>query len=365
MANKRGRNEPCWCGSGKKYKRCHLNREKDDATSPWEAEKQMRKSFSVKTCSAPKRWHSECSGQIVQAHTVPKSLSLRAIARENHVYGYELSFSKLNKYNGKVPPELIGVNRASTFTGFCGVHDSKIFAPVETRKFESSKEQCFLLAYRALAREIFTKNASASLSDVRKSTDRGKSQAEQFDIQAMALMFDIGTAAGQKDNARHLAEMDACLENGRYDGPPPVMCSGAFFPQETIHGKKLQDLSDVTAEADLITLTSFYDGESGFVVFTWLEGSDGTCCDFVESLSLIPDEDISNALVRLMFEYFENVFIAPDWWESLSEDQQRALNSRMWGLVDRLKMGKESGSIQPDGIDFPQWKLVKRELVCG
>ena len=24
-AGKLGRNEPCWCGSGKKYKKCHLN----------------------------------------------------------------------------------------------------------------------------------------------------------------------------------------------------------------------------------------------------------------------------------------------------------------------------------------------------
>ena len=23
MANKIGRNDPCWCGSGKKYKKCH------------------------------------------------------------------------------------------------------------------------------------------------------------------------------------------------------------------------------------------------------------------------------------------------------------------------------------------------------
>ena len=24
-----GRNEPCWCGSGKKYKRCHYEADKD------------------------------------------------------------------------------------------------------------------------------------------------------------------------------------------------------------------------------------------------------------------------------------------------------------------------------------------------
>jgi uncharacterized protein YecA (UPF0149 family) len=25
-----GRNEPCWCGSGKKYKKCHLAKDKRD-----------------------------------------------------------------------------------------------------------------------------------------------------------------------------------------------------------------------------------------------------------------------------------------------------------------------------------------------
>ena len=24
-----GRNEPCWCGSGRKYKRCHLDRDRE------------------------------------------------------------------------------------------------------------------------------------------------------------------------------------------------------------------------------------------------------------------------------------------------------------------------------------------------
>lgn len=27
--NKVGRNKPCWCGSGKKYKYCHLNRDQE------------------------------------------------------------------------------------------------------------------------------------------------------------------------------------------------------------------------------------------------------------------------------------------------------------------------------------------------
>ena len=36
---KLGRNEPCWCGSGKKYKHCHLRLDETGATSPEDAEK--------------------------------------------------------------------------------------------------------------------------------------------------------------------------------------------------------------------------------------------------------------------------------------------------------------------------------------
>ncbi|WP_171842287.1 SEC-C metal-binding domain-containing protein, partial [Vibrio parahaemolyticus] len=28
-----GRNEPCWCGSGKKYKKCHLSRHQEEKYS--------------------------------------------------------------------------------------------------------------------------------------------------------------------------------------------------------------------------------------------------------------------------------------------------------------------------------------------
>jgi uncharacterized protein YecA (UPF0149 family) len=36
-----GRNEPCWCGSGKKYKKCHIH----------EDEKKLRKKYEA-SCSS-------------------------------------------------------------------------------------------------------------------------------------------------------------------------------------------------------------------------------------------------------------------------------------------------------------------------
>lgn len=32
-----GRNEPCWCGSGKKYKRCHIEADQQKRSSAYAA----------------------------------------------------------------------------------------------------------------------------------------------------------------------------------------------------------------------------------------------------------------------------------------------------------------------------------------
>lgn len=373
VGKKLGRNAPCWCGSGEKYKRCHLNRESQERRNPWEAEREMRKAFSKKLCSVPVDWTTECRGPPIRAHTVPKSTSLKSIARDGHVYGYVPTFAKLTEHKGKVPPELLGINKASTFTGFCVNHDSELFAPLETTPFTASPEQCFLLAYRALAREIYTKDASANLTDIRKESDKGRSESDQFAIQEKSFLFDIGLAAGQRDNSQHMREMQRCLTSRDFssvrayvievDGPPPVMCSGGIFPEETFDGAKLHDLGDTAEHADLLTITSFYDGSKGFVALVWLPKSDERCIPFVESLSAIPMNELTSALIRLIFEYMENTFVAPIWWESLPGGHRHVLNSRMWGIFDQLTSGKPTGNIQSDGIDFPSWNILSRRFV--
>ena len=99
--SKIGRNEPCWCGSGIKYKKCHLNREKQQMVNPWEVEKAMRKSFSTKDCLVPNSCKTECSGGIIQAHTVAKTW-LKKIAKDSHVYGFKTSLQTLINNKGLI-----------------------------------------------------------------------------------------------------------------------------------------------------------------------------------------------------------------------------------------------------------------------
>ncbi len=157
MKKKLGRNDQCWCGSGLKYKKCHMARERQEPVNIWEVAGEHNKLFGTKDCLAPDAMKVDCSGAIVKAHTVPRSGSLQQIARNGHVYSFIPTLGNIIKGKGRLQPRLVHINVASTFTGFCSTHDDGIFSKIEKQAFVGSQEQCFLLAYRGLARELYTK----------------------------------------------------------------------------------------------------------------------------------------------------------------------------------------------------------------
>lgn len=358
------RNDPCWCGSGRKYKKCHLGRESLPRLKPWEADADLKRAASVKYCLAPDALKGECSGQVVRAHTVPKRGSLRQIARNGHVYSaFPIDVRSLDRNLGTIQPRLLGINRASTFTGFCSVHDKSIFRKVEDEPFAASREQCFLLGYRAFAREIFFKKAAAQVLSGLRDADRGMPFEDQLALQTQTRKMNDGTSACLRDNVQEKARYDKILTNRNFElvrayvilleDAPPVMCSGAFFPEHDFDGNHLQDLLKLDVKVDMLTLSSFYGGENGAVVFTWLPGENAACERFISSLKGIPGNLLTDALVRLLFN-FENLHISPDWWESLTESQRSSLTLRLTAsshpAIERL-------GLEEDGISYGNWHI--------
>jgi hypothetical protein len=364
-----GRNDPCWCGSGRKFKHCHLDREKQEPIPTWEAESELRKAFSINTCSAPLTWRSECSKQISKAHTVPKSGSLERIARAGHVYSFVPNLRSLSKNQGILVPQLIGINRASTFTGFCSRHDDAIFAPLEKTNFAGTAEQCFLLAYRAQTREAFTKEAAMSLKSLRHNADRGSPVIDQAAIQAFNFFHETGLAAGLRDTAHYKSVYDDVLLNARFedvrayiieiDGAPPVMCSGGVFPEQDFEGTNLQDVADLKMTPHLLNFAAFYAGTCGAVVFAWLPESDRTCQELISSLDRVPDRDLTDSLLRFFFEFCENVHIQPAWWEHLPSSTRDSVQKRVTSSANPIK-GRQDGCLTDDGVRFPPWVIRQR-----
>jgi hypothetical protein len=91
--------------------------------NPWEVDAIRRKAYTKKYCLAPDAGDAACSGGIVNAHSVQGTL-LRRIARDGHVYGDVSSIGTLQRNLGQFTYGLVGVNLASTFTGFCNLHDT-------------------------------------------------------------------------------------------------------------------------------------------------------------------------------------------------------------------------------------------------
>ena len=118
-------------------------------------------------CSAPPQSKHNCSAKIVKAHTVPQA-SLSRIAIDGHVLSFLPNATNLEKYGAALPPQRRGIRLASTFTGFCAKHDDSVFAPLEKVPFTGTSEQCFLLAYRALARELYLKKVNLRYWDRRR-----------------------------------------------------------------------------------------------------------------------------------------------------------------------------------------------------
>ena len=325
--NSLGRNERCWCGSGRKYKKCHLNRSEEEPVPAWSAAKAMRKKFSRELCLAPKSMHDECSGKIVKAHTIPKSSSLKAIGQHGHVLGLKMSHESMTKFGGRLEPEKIGIKNASTFMGFCQKHDDKLFSCLEKYIFTATEEQCFKLAFRSFAKEYYAKAALVDMHQIHSELDRGKSLNRQLEIQEHSFLANVGAQMGLKDNEFHKKIFDRCAENNKYDDIRavvlvfdelfPAQVCGSVNPDFDFNNNKIQDMSDVNLVPDLLSLTSFYDGEKSVIVLSWLEYCHKSCETLVESLLQKPPEIISTYLLQYIFSNFENFFLSPVWWDGL------------------------------------------------
>ena len=374
---KHPRNKPCFCGSGKKYKTCHGWTGSQRPISSEEVIGGLKKAFDAKVCLTPGPWLGDCSSKIVLAHTVPESSSLRQIAVKGKVFSVKQNSGRLAKAmkygiaaSSKEPVEieLKGINKASTFKGFCSYHDRTIFEPIEgANRFSGSLEECFLLGYRALAFEIYKKKAQLSWLDLNQEMDRGKSLVRQKQMVKIRRELSAYTLKGWEDFSRYKKAFDQVLLSQDFstqrgyvieiDGPPPVMCCTGFQPLQDVIGAELQDLQNFNRIPDLFCVTSFHSGEHGFIAFSWLTQNDLACREFIKSLRAIPTRQLTNVLLRFFFRYSENIHIAPGWWDGLGERNQRILLKYLEYLPEILGPKPLQAN---DGLNIGPWRIVGR-----
>lgn len=329
MSEKIGRNDPCWCGSGRKYKKCHLGRANEPKLPSAALQHMIQQEFGVKECLHPLASPTTC-GKVIAAHTIQRAGAIRSLAdATNHVR----TFYPLRLDDEGMPIlHKRGVHRASTFAGFCERHDGETFAAIERMPFIGTAEQCFLIAYRALCHELYQKAASLRSQPVlRDFGDKGEPVDEQRRRQHRFAVIHAGVQHGLQDAHNKKFLMDQHLLSGdftdwrrfiiRFKGDICVASTGAPTPTYDLVGKELQVLHDpnIAIQHLFYGVVPIQDG--GAVVFSWLS-VDRACSRFISSLEKLPKKLLPSILIQFMFAHVENTFFSEAWWSSLNDVQR-------------------------------------------
>lgn len=331
------RNDKCWCGSNLKYKKCHLDRDKQQRLTLGEIKGEKSKQKPLKKCFHRSVDDANCDGKIINAHTVSKSSSLKKIARDGKIYHYKPNFNALCKNDGKFILELIGVSQASTFTGFCAYHDRTLFSPIENKEFTIDNYNCLLLGYRAITKEIHAKLSQNDNVALLKELDKGLSLIMQFNLQQTIAVYEMGLKYGLDNLNEIKKEYDqAFLQNDfsqvkyfviEIADSANIMFSGAFYPQYDFRGIKLQDYAE-SIKLDSIAVNVVATATKSYIVFQWMGESDVNN-KFIESLLTYTKNDWTNIITIFGFATFENLFISPDWWDGLSVEIRGNLEKKV------------------------------------
>lgn len=246
----------------------------------------------------------------------------------------------MHKARGGLKPESTGWKQASTFPGFCGYHDKHLFSALEDKPFVGSKEQCFLLAYRSIAKELHAKTNSARQNKLRTAYARSKK------IRKEVADFNKGVDLGVRDVQRHKERYDHVLihkdwENVHgllieFDRTFPIQCTGGLLPDKDINGSVVQKLDWRDATPDSINLASFAaDGKSYFLI-CWLKDSDKTGALFSEPIEKYKRNELPAVIGSLILQATENCHFSPGWYDGLTQGEKdwcevNGLSGMFWG----------------------------------
>ena len=346
-----GRNELCWCGSGKKWKRCHRDRQLQHEIPIGKLLKEVHVTEKVGSCLHPEASDQNCSNRIIKAHTIQRAGGLRTIAENGHVVSGKRGFEKIFKNDGELVPDLIGIGDASTFMGFCSFHDNSLFEPIESHAYSLDHEAAFLLAFRALAYEYLTKKNSIRSIELQREMDRGKDFPTQGAIQQSLHVFLAGSLRGLQDLRNWKSDYDQRFREKNYGSAPhyavefegvlPFVCSGAFHPEVDFHGNRLQIISRGNATFEHVCVNVSAVGPKSFIAFGWTGAKGGPAERFVESFRAVTSSEKANAALILAVEQLENTYFTPSWWNALTASSRNH-------LIERMRSGIGFRSIRPN-----------------
>jgi hypothetical protein len=274
-----------------------------------------------------------CATGYSAAHSVQRALIARHLAEKNHVLRFVASADpKIHKCGFK--SERVGINKATTFFGFCSRHDSDLFRPLETRSFEFERSQIALLGFRALSREVYMKQAEFdATSEIAKKMKADKNPL-WLHLMERARLIGYGLLNVRQHWQLFGNMVKASVTSGlrywaaEFDAPPEIFASTAAFPEWDCEGRRIQDLQRLR-NLNPVAFSAIAAGPHALAVLCWHESGNAVYLPFIESLHRGPPERLANRIATMAFEMSENVIFRESWWKKLPRSEKNRILLRL------------------------------------
>lgn len=332
--NKIGRNDPCPCGSRKKYKKCCLGKTSEEIEEKKQENEFMERSAKklkavyrkankdkrVKHCIHPKQ--TECSERIIKAHSIQNNKILKNISTD----GKLITVVNRDIADCFQPFNVQGRALTSIFTGFCSYHDKTLFQPIEDQDFQGTVEQIFLHIYRAFAFQYHRKIEELKMQQIIMNEISGEHSGPNELMTGIEYAIKDFLDDKQIFDKAILDEDFDCLTSflWEFDGPLYFAASVFFTPIYGMDHKKMADLTDPTVKASHIYFSVFPEKGRSYAIIAWLNEDSERLKSFETGLSEIPIINRKRFLNRIIAESTENLAINPECWEQWNPQEKHA-----------------------------------------
>ncbi len=310
-------------------------------------------------CLYPRALDLGCD-MAIESHAIQKS-SLHLISdKRNKVYTQHTSLSSPNDI---VSIKKVGINKASTFRGFCAKHDNELFQPIEDHPLQICEEHAFLLHFRAERKQLYYYNRLMACYYNDVSPDDGNSLwyfyalRTAFHFQTGNRTWVIGSKAG--------ANLDDVITSGDYsstrfvgliiDRVPEIMTCACVTPVVDVTGNTLQDITNPQYLHSISISVLPYGTENGVILFSWV-GESKVCERFIRSILTLPTQAICATIVRMLFHRVKDIYFSPHWWNKLPPDAKASLSERFLHIF----RGRPDCYVdsEDDGYNYINWNVV-------
>lgn len=322
-------------------------------------DRKRKQAFTRKYCLHPTAPNG-CSPTSGAAHTVQRALIVRHLAEKQHVIRFEYDTNP--RLSGMlVKPEKVGVNKATTFYGFCQRHDNDLFRPLETEEFTFGEEQIALLGFRAFSKDVYGKEAELDFNEMvidhlRKQADKRVSMVELRNLylkNARRSLREAWSKFGQMVTS--CSTQSLRYWSVLFDSVPIYFACSTHLPEWDFDGNAIQSALSLNRSQGL-AFSSLAAGGQSAAVFCWHESDDTACLPFIRSLARVEHSRLANRIISMAFEIGENVIFRETWWRKLSRRDKDLIMRR---VPSGFAMERTAYSFADHGLNAVQTQVVE------